>query len=282
MLINGRELLKKAHQEKYAICQFNINNLEWARYILEECQANNAPVILGASDGAVNYMGGFPTVVALVSSLIKDLKITIPVILHYDHGTDIDKCKLAINAGFTSIMIDASKHEIEKNIAITKQAVYYAHPHVSVEAEVGHIGGQEDDVIADIYYATLEDCIKIVQETEIDFLAPALGSVHGLYKGAPNLNFTRMAEINQHLNLPLVLHGGSGIYDEQVKKAISLGIAKINVNTDLQIAWSKAVRKFLTEDESVYDPRKIIKAGEAALKETIKNKLILTGSINKA
>jgi len=262
LLVNGKKMLAKAHQEKFAICQFNINNLEWTRYILEECQKNNAPVILGVSSGAAKYMGGFLTVVSLVKGLLHDLKISIPVILHLDHGGSFEECQKAIDAGFTSVMIDASQYDIAKNIAITKSVVDYAYPKVTVEAEVGHIGGEEDSVISDIYYATVDDAKRIVEDTKIDMLAPALGSVHGLYQGEPNLNFERMKEINDLLNMPLVLHGGSGIYDEQIKKAISLGICKINVNTDLQIAWSTAVRDFLNNNDDVYDPRKIIKAGE--------------------
>ena len=282
MLVNAENLLKQAYEKKYALCQFNINNLEWTRYILEACQKANAPVILGVSNGAVKHIGGFRTVVTLVNSLIKDLNITIPLVIHYDHGDSLENCQKAIDAGFTSVMIDASQHEIAENISITKEVVNYAHPTVTVEAEVGHIGGEEDDVIADIYYAKLADAINIVKETNIDMLAPALGSVHGLYQGTPKLNFTRMAEINEALTIPLVLHGASGIYDEQIKKAISLGISKININTDLQVAWSEAVRVFLKANPTIYDPRKIIKAGEDAIKNCVHEKLTLTGSINQA
>ncbi len=282
MLENAKKIIDKAYQNKYALCQFNINNLEWTRYILEECQQNNAPVILGVSNGAAKYMGGFHTVSSLVSSLIKDLRITIPVILHYDHGDSLENCQKAIDAGFTSVMIDASQYEIDKNIAITKSVVDYAQPKVIVEAEVGHIGGEEDDVIADIYYAKVDDAIRLTKEANIDLLAPALGNVHGLYKGEPKLNFTRMKEINDKIEIPLVLHGGTGIYDKKIKKAINLGISKININTELQIAWSKAVRVFLEKNPKVYDPRKIIQAGEAAIKECVREKLILTGSANQA
>ena len=179
-------------------------------------------------------------------------------------------------------MIDASKHSIEENIKITKQVVDYAHSrNVTVEAEVGAVGGEEDGVADELAYAKVEDAVKLVQETGIDFLAPALGSVHGIYKGEPKLDFERMVKIHELVKLPLVLHGGSGIPDELIKKAISCGICKININTELQIAWSAGVRKFLNEDNKVYDPRKIIKSGENSMKEMIKEKVTLFGSDNK-
>ena len=281
MLVNSKKMIEDAFKYKYCICQFNINNLEWTRFILEECQKNNAPVILGVSEGAARYIGGYRTVVAIVESLISDLDITIPVSLHLDHGSSFDECKKAIDAGFTSIMIDASKYSIEKNCEITKSVVEYAGPEITVEAEVGHVGGEEDGVVADIYYAKVEDCIKI-KETGIFMLAPALGSVHGFYKGEPKLNFDRMIEIKEKTNLPLVLHGGSGIYDNLVKKAISCGVAKMNINTDLQVVFANDVRSFLKDNDTVYDPRKIIKSGEKAIKDKIVEKLILTGSFNRA
>ena len=183
MIVNMEEMLLKAYKGKYAVPQFNINNLEWTRYILEECQNNNSPVILGVSEGASRYMGGYLTVANLVKSLVKDLKITIPVAIHLDHGSSVESCISAINAGFTSVMIDASKYPLEDNIRITKEVVEYASNRgITVEAEVGHIGGTEDEIQADIAYAKLEDCEKLVKETKVDFLAPALGSVHGLYK----------------------------------------------------------------------------------------------------
>lgn len=276
MLVNSINMLKKAKKEKYAVPQFNINNLEWAKYILEECQLNNVPVILGVSEGAAKYMGGFFTVAQLVKGLIKDLGITIDVCLHLDHGSSFEACKNAIDGGFTSVMIDASKYEIEENIRITKDVVDYAHNNgVSVEAEVGHIGGDEDGVSNDIYHATLEDCVRLCNETNIDSIAPALGSVHGLYKGLPNLNFERMSLINENLDIPLVLHGGTGIPENDIKKAISCGISKININTELQIAWHAAVVDFVKNNESIYDPRKVIGSGQAAMKNAIKEKINL-------
>ncbi len=283
MLVNMKEMLNKADSGKYAVPHFNINNLEWTRFILEECQELNSPVILGVSEGAIKYMGGYKTVSNLVKSLISDLNITIPVALHLDHGSSYESCVKAIDNGFTSVMIDASKYPLEENINITKQVVLYAKDkNVTVEAEVGAVGGEEDGVADELAYAKIEDAVKLVDSTNIDFLAPALGSVHGIYKGKPKLDFERMVKIHELIKLPLVLHGGSGIPDELIKKSISCGITKININTELQIAWSNAVRIFLNENDKVYDPRKIIKGGEIAMKEMIKEKIILFGSNNKA
>ena len=282
MLVNMKSMLEKAKNEKYAVPHFNINNLEWTRFILEEAQKNNSPVILGVSEGAMKYMGGFKTVADMVNNLIDYLNITVPVALHLDHGSSFEMCKEAIDSGFSSVMIDASKYDLEKNIEITKKVVDYAKDkNVSVEAEIGRVGSQEIDNNNGIVYASVSDSETFVNQTGIDFLAPALGSVHGLYKGKPNLNFERMIEISKKTNLPLVLHGGTGIYDEQIKKAIKCGICKINFNTELQIAWSSAIRKKIMIS-SDYDPRKIIKMGEDELKNCVLNKCTLLGSINKA
>ncbi len=283
MLVNAKEMMNKARDGHYAVPHFNINNLEWTRFILEESEAMNSPLILGVSEGAKKYMGGFQTVSAMVKALIKDLNITIPVALHLDHGSSVESCKEAIDAGFTSVMFDGSKYSLEENLAMTKEVVAYAKLHdVSVEAEIGHIGGEEDGVADELAYAKVEDAVRLGLESGIDFLAPALGSVHGIYKGEPKLDFGRMKEIKEKTNLPLVLHGGSGIPDDMIRTGIDCGIAKLNINTELQIAWSKAVRTFLNENVSVYDPRKIIKAGEAAMKETIKDKILLLGSNDRA
>lgn len=278
MLVNMKEMLRCAKDNKYAVAQFNINNLEWTRFILEECQNNNSPVILGVSESAAKYMGGYKTIYDIVVDLIDYLHITIPVALHLDHGSSFDVCKEAIDCGFTSVMIDASKFDIDKNIEITKEVVSYSKDKdISVEGEIGHVGNNQDQ---DIIYAEVLDCVKYVKETGIDFLAPALGSVHGLYKGEPKLNFDRMLEISKITNIPLVLHGGTGIYDEQIIKSIQCGISKININTELQIAWSNAVKEKINSD--IYDPRKIIKLGEDALKICVRNKIILLGSNDKA
>lgn len=270
MLENSKKMLQDAKQHHYAIPHFNINNLEWTKYILEECEKEKIPVILGVSEGAIKYMGGYHTVVSLVKGLMKDLMIDIPVCLHLDHGKSVESCKNAIDAGFTSVMIDASKYPLEENIEKTKEVVRYAHEKgVSVEAEIGHIGGSEDDVTQDVFHAKLEECNELFEKTKIDSLAPALGSVHGFYKGEPNLNFLVMKQLDEQLPIPLVLHGGTGIPKDQIQKAISCGINKININTELQAVWNKAVRTFIDQEKDVYDPRKIIGSGEAAVKEKI-------------
>lgn len=275
MLVNSKQMLLEAKEKKYAIPQFNINNLEWTKTILEKCNEMNLPVILGVSEGAIKYMGGCNTVVGMVKGLIKDLNIQIPVCLHVDHGQSFELCKKAIDAGFTSVMIDASKYPLDENFRITKEVVDYAHEkNVTVEAEVGHIGGTEDNITSNANNATLEDCLEI-SKTGIDSLAPALGSVHGLYKGKPNLDFKTMKEINDNLEIPLVLHGGTGIPGDDIKKAIECGISKININTELQIAWHNDVVKFVKEFESVYDPRKVIGSGKNAMLKAIEDKNIL-------
>ena len=276
VLVNGNKILQDAKKGKYAVPQFNINNLEWTKNILEECQELNIAVILGVSEGAAKYMGGYKVVANMVKALMEELNITIPVCLHLDHGTSFESCKKAIDAGFSSVMIDASKHEIEENIRITKEVVDYAHQFdVTVEAEVGHIGGTEDNITATSTNATLEDCKVLYENTGIDSLAPALGSVHGFYKGEPNLDFDTMQIINNELPIPLVLHGGTGIPEDKIAKAISCGISKININTDLQAVWSSAVREKLDTDKEVYDPRKVIGSGEKAMKQRIKELVTL-------
>lgn len=283
MLVNSKEVLEKAKEGKYAVPHFNINNLEWTRFILEECEKEKSPVILGVSEGAKKYMVGFHTVTEMVKAMVEELQITVPVVLHLDHGSSVASCKEAIDAGFTSVMIDASKYSVEENIQMTKEVVEYAHQkNVTVEAEIGHVGGEEDGVADELAYAKVEDAVRLAKETGIDSLAPALGSVHGIYKGEPKLDFQRMMEIKEKTNLPLVLHGGSGIPDELIKKSVICGICKLNINTDLQIVWAKAVRSFLDENQSVYDPRKVIKAGEQAIKDKIDEKIYLLESNGKA
>lgn len=276
MLVNANEILSKAKEGHYAIPHFNINNLEWTKYILEVMEEEGKPVILGVSEGAKKYMGGFSVIVGMVKGLIKDLGITIPVVLHLDHGTSFDVCKEAIDAGFTSVMIDASKYSFDENVRITKEVVDYARRfNVSVEAELGHIGGSEDNITASSLNATLDESQEFVILTGVDFFAPALGSVHGIYKGEPNLDFVTMKEISDNVSVPLVLHGASGIDDEKIRKAIDCGISKINVNTDFQIAWHKGVLEFVTNNPNVFDPRKVISAGEKLMKDVVREKVRL-------
>ena len=281
MIVNAKKMLEDAKVNKYAVPHFNINNLEWTRYILEECNRLKSPVILGVSEGAIRYMGGYKVVANLVKNLDEELNIQIPVAIHLDHGSSVESCKKAVDAGFTSVMIDASKYSLEENIDMTKQVVEYARiKNITIEAEIGHIGGSEDNMSSEIAYAKVDDALSLYNETKIDFLAPALGSVHGLYKGEPCLDFDKMKEISEKTNIPLVLHGGTGIDDEKLKKAIASGICKVNINTELQIAWTKAVRKFLSEDTKAYDPRTVIKSGEQSMKQAIEHKVNVLGSIN--
>lgn len=280
MLVNSKNILLKAKKEKYAVAHFNINNLEWTRYILEETNLLNVPVILGVSEGAIKYMGGVNIVSSMVKAMISDLNITNDVVLHLDHGSSFEMCKKCIDAGFTSVMIDASRLPLEENIRITKEVVNYAHKYnVTVEGEIGEIGGTEDGLEGKNYNAKKEDVIYYVNETNLDSVAPALGSVHGLYKGLPKLDYETMKDINNSISIPLVLHGGTGILDEQIKKSISCGIAKININTELQIAWSDAVKKYIKDNPNIYDPRKIISSGESNIKKHIKDKISLLMNI---
>ena len=279
MLVNMNQMLKKAKEEHYAVPHFNINNLEWTKFILEECNELNVPVILGVSEGAVKYMGSYLVVADMVKALVKSLNIKIPVCLHLDHGSSLESCISAIDAGFSSVMIDGSSLPLEENIKITKEVVSYAHERgISVEAEVGHIGTTEDNMNKEETNATFEDCQILYENTDIDALAAALGSVHGFYKKEANLDFETMELINKSLPVPLVLHGGTGIPDDKIRMAISKGISKININTELQSVWSKAVRKYLLENDDVYDPRKIISSGEAAMKERISEIVTLFGT----
>ncbi|MBS8265537.1 fructose-bisphosphate aldolase [Mesobacillus boroniphilus] len=283
-LVSMTEMLKKANAESYAVGQFNLNNLEFTQAILQAAEAEKSPVILGVSEGAARYMGGFKTVVKMVEGLMEDYKTTVPVAIHLDHGSSFEKCKEAIDAGFTSVMIDASHGPFEENIEITSKVVEYAHSKgVSVEAELGVVGGQEDDVVADgVIYADPKECEELVQRTGIDCLAPALGSVHGPYKGEPNLGFKEMEEINKTAGVPLVLHGGTGIPTKDIQKAISFGTAKVNVNTENQIASAKVVRQVLAEKPNEYDPRKYLGPARDAIKETVIGKMREFGSSNKA
>ncbi|MDP4084232.1 MAG: class II fructose-bisphosphate aldolase [Bacillota bacterium] len=283
-LVSMTEMLKKAKAEGYAVGQFNINNLEFTQAILQAAEEEKSPVILGVSEGAGRYIGGFKTCVKMVEGLMEDFKITVPVAIHLDHGSSFEKCKESIDAGFTSVMIDASHHPYEENIEITTKVVEYAHAKgVSVEAELGTVGGQEDDVVADgIIYADPKECEDLVKRTGIDALAPALGSVHGPYKGEPKLGFKEMEEIAKITGLPLVLHGGTGIPTKDIQKSVSLGTAKINVNTENQIASAKVVREVLAAKPNEYDPRKYLGPARDAIKATVIGKIREFGSAGKA
>lgn len=282
-LVSMTDMLKKAKEGKYAVGQFNINNLEWTQAVLTAAQEANSPIILGVSEGAGKYMGGPKVVASMVIALLDAMDITVPVALHLDHGSSVEVCKQYIDAGFSSVMYDHSHYPIDENIAFTKEVVDYAHSKgASVEAEVGTVGGEEDGVIGGVQYADLEECKRMVTEAGVDALAAALGSVHGTYAGEPVLGFDEMLAISEATNAPLVLHGGSGIPEYQIKKAIDRGHAKINVNTELQQQWTKAVREKIATDEKVYDPRKIIKPGFDAIVKTTKEIMDMFGSTGKA
>lgn len=285
-LVNAKKMLKDAHKGKYAVGQYNINNLEWTKAVLSAAEETSSPAILGVSEGAAKYMGGFKTVVGMVKGIIESHNIKAPIALHLDHGSSFESCKAAIDAGFTSVMYDGSHDEIAKNVADTKKVVDYAAQNdVSVEAEVGTVGGEEDGVVGGVSYAKFEDCEKIVA-TNIDFLAASLGSVHGHYDGEPKLGFKEMEEISSKLDIPLVLHGGSGIPTDMIKKAISLGQSKINVNTELQEKFTEATAKYFADKKHTigkgFDPRKVLADGTTAIKEGVISKMKEFGSFGKA
>ncbi|GAA4714718.1 class II fructose-1,6-bisphosphate aldolase [Brevibacillus fulvus] len=285
-LVSMTDMLRKAMEQNYAVGHFNLGNLEFAQAILQAAQEESAPVIVAVSPGYFHHLGGLTVAATLVRALIEEYKITVPVALHLDHGQSFAQCLQAIKAGFTSVMIDASHFPLNTNIAVTRKVVEAAHAlGVSVEAELGRIGGQEDDLYVaepDAWYASPEECQLLVQETGVDCLAPALGSVHGLYRGEPKLGFSRMEQIRRLTGVPLVLHGGSGIPAEQIARAISLGTAKINVNTENQLAAVQAIQKQLAEQPGLYDPRQYMGAAREAMKDAVKAKIRQFGCCGKA
>ena len=286
-LVSAKEMLKKAIDGKYAVGQFNINNLEWTKAILQTAEELKSPVILGVSEGAGKYMGGFKTVAAMVSAMIECLNITVPVALNLDHGT-YEGCYKCIEAGFSSIMFDGSKFPIEENVAKTMELVEVCNKKgLSLEAEVGAIGGEEDGVIGRGECADPDECKKIA-DLGIDMLAAGIGNIHGKYPADwPGLSFDTLAAVKDKVgDMPLVLHGGTGIPTDQIKKAISLGVAKINVNTECQLAFTAATRKYIEEGKDLvgkgFDPRKLLAPGVEAIKATVKDKMEIFGSIGKA
>lgn len=274
MLVNSKKMLLNAKKNNTVVFQFNINNLEWTKIILEKCNSLNYSVILGVSEGAIKYMGGYNVVSHLVSALIYDLGISIDVCLHLDHGSSFESCKKAIDAGFNSVMIDASKFDFHDNVLLTKKVVDYAHQYdVTVEAEIGHVGGIEDNVSSNILLADYNECIRFVNETGIDSLAPAIGTVHGIYKGKLNIDFDLIKKLSDNLSIPLVMHGGSGVSDDIIIRAIQCGINKINVNSDLQNVWYNGVVDFIRSNPNVYDPRKVFLSGQINIEKVIESKI---------
>ena len=287
MLVSAKDMLNKAREEKYAVGQFNINNLEWTKAVLLTAQENNSPVILGVSEGAGKYMGGYKTIVGMVNGMLEELNITVPVALHLDHGSYEGALK-CIEAGFSSVMFDGSHYPIEENIAKTTELVKItSEKGLSLEAEVGSIGGEEDGVVGAGEIADAEEC-KTIAELGVTMLAAGIGNIHGQYpENWKGLAFDALEKINDATGTtPLVLHGGTGIPEEMIKKAISLGVAKINVNTECQLAFAAATRGYIEAGKDRqgkgFDPRKVLAPGFEAIKATVKEKMELFGSIGQA
>ena len=287
MLVSAKEMLTKAKAGKYAVGQFNINNLEWTKAILLTAQELNSPVILGVSEGAGKYMTGYKTVVGMVNGMLEELNITVPVALHLDHGS-YEGCMKCIEAGFSSIMFDGTHYPIEENIAKTTELINITKEKgMSLEAEVGSIGGEEDGVVGAGEVADPNEC-KQIADLGVTMLAAGIGNIHGKYPANwQGLNFDVLAEIQKLTGeMPLVLHGGTGIPEDMIKKAISLGVSKINVNTECQLSFAAATRKYIEAGKDLegkgFDPRKLLAPGFEAIKETVKEKMELFGSVNKA
>ncbi len=287
MLVSAKEMLQKAREGKYAVGQFNINNLEWTKAVLLTAEEMKSPVILGVSEGAGKYMTGFGTVAAMVKAMISEMNITVPVALHLDHGT-YDGCYKCIKAGFSSIMFDGSHYPIAENVEKTTELVHVAHQlGLSIEAEVGSIGGEEDGVVGMGECADPNEC-KQIADLGVDMLAAGIGNIHGKYpENWPGLSFETLAAVNEKVGeMPLVLHGGTGIPADMIKKAISLGVAKINVNTECQLSFAAATREYVEAGKDQqgkgFDPRKLLAPGAEAIKATVRDKIELFGSANKA
>ena len=287
MLVSAKEMTAKAKAGKYAVGQFNINNLEWTKAVLTTAQELSSPVILGVSEGAGKYMGGYKTIVGMVKGMIEELSITVPVAIHLDHGS-FDGAKKCIEAGFSSVMFDGSHYGIEENIEKTKEIIAYANSKgISVEAEVGSIGGEEDGVVGNGEVADPAEC-KLIADLGVDMLAAGIGNIHGKYPESwTGLSFDVLAKIQELTGvMPLVLHGGTGIPEAMIKEAISLGVSKINVNTECQLTFAAATRKYIEEGKDLqgkgFDPRKLLAPGFQAIKDTVKEKMELFGSVGKA
>ncbi len=287
MLVSATQMLQKAREGHYAVGQFNINNLEWTKAALTAAQEMQSPIILGVSEGAGKYMTGYKTVAAMVNAMVESMGITVPVALHLDHGS-YDGAKACIEAGFSSIMFDGSHYDIAENIEKTSELVALAHSKgVSIEAEVGSIGGEEDGVVGTGEIADAGECAQIA-ELGVDFLAAGIGNIHGVYPDNwKGLAFDALEKINKATNdIPLVLHGGTGIPEEMIKKAISLGVCKINVNTECQLTFAAATRKYIEDGKDMqgkgFDPRKLLAPGTKAIVQTVKDKIALFGSEGKA
>ena len=288
MLVNAKEMLDKAYENGYAIGHFNTNNLEWTKAILEAAEEKQTAVIIAASEGANKYMGGYKVVADLIKDLHDSLNITVPVAIHLDHGT-YEGAKACIEAGYTSVMFDGSSLPLEENLEKTREIVELAHSkNISVEGEVGGIGGEEDGVTSAGELADVEECKKLA-DCGIDFLAAGIGNIHGVYPDDwQGLSFDRLQEISDAVKMPIVLHGGTGIPEDQIKKAISLGVSKINVNTECQLSFAQATREYIEagkdKEGKGFDPRKLLAPGTDAIKDTVFEKIAMfssEGSANK-
>ena len=287
MLVSAKDMLQKAKAGKYAVGQFNINNLEWTKAILLTAQELNSPVILGVSEGAGKYMAGYKTVVGMVNGMLEELNITVPVALHLDHGS-YEACYKCIDAGFSSVMFDGSHYPIDENVEKTKELVKVCNEKgLSLEAEVGSIGGEEDGVIGAGECADPNEC-KMIADLGVTMLAAGIGNIHGKYPANwAGLSFETLDAVQQKTgDMPLVLHGGTGIPEDMIKKAISLGVAKINVNTECQLSFAAATRGYIEAGKDLsgkgFDPRKLLAPGFEAIRETVKAKMELFGSVGKA
>ena len=282
MLVTGEEILQDAHKNGYAVGAFNINNMEIIQAIIEAAEETKSPVILQASQGGIKYAG-----IEYISALAKVAaeRATVPVAVHLDHGTDFEQVVKCIRYGFTSVMVDASKYPLEENIAMTKKVIEIAHAAgVSVEAELGKIGGTEDHIKVDERDATMtnvDEAVRFVEETGVDSLAIAVGTAHGVYKGKPELDFDRIKAIKEKTNIPLVLHGSSGVAYEDLEKAVSLGINKINIDTDVRMAFADAIKDFLKDNMDEIDPRKILKPARANMSKVVAEKMSVFGSAGR-
>lgn len=283
MLVSGKELLQHAEKNGYAVGAFNVNNMEIVQAIIEAAEETKSPVILQASQGGLKYAG-----VEYIAALGKlaARNASVPVAIHLDHGTDFTQIMKCIRHGFTSVMIDGSQYSLEDNIAITKKVIEVARPvGVSVEAELGKIGGTEDDIVVDekdALYTDPDEAVRFVEETDVDFLAIAIGTAHGPYKGEPKLDFDRLKAIKEKISVPVVLHGSSGVPYESLRKAISLGVSKINIDTDVRMAFAKGVSELIARNPNEYDPRKILGPAKDEMRKAIMEKMEVFGSVGKA
>ena len=275
-------IIQFAKLSSFAIPQMNINGLIWIEGVLKAAENQQSPIIIGTTDKNIEYLGGYQFILNTIKNKIQAMEITVPVLIHLDHGLSVENCKRAIDVGYDSVMFDGSQLSIEENIKQTKKVVEYGHQKgVLVEGEVGAVGGEEDGLIGQVRYADINECVALVKETQLDTLAPALGSVHGKYQGEPNLGFEEMKIIRNKVDVPLVLHGASGISNYDLQRAIRLGHAKINFNTEINMSWTKKLRDTLEDDKDLFNPQKILKPSIQAIEQTAEKIIKMCGSNNQ-